>query len=237
MIINKWKRNCPECNRIIKYSTKYCFNTAVKKKTSCISCSLIGHIVSDATRKKISKKRIELKLGVGNNNPAKRNDVRKKISKALTGRKRNPFSQSWKENLSNAQKIWRKNHPEDRTGKNSPFYGRHHTEETKRKKRLIAIENINKRSGHPRPNYNPKSISILEEKAKELGITDLQHAENGGEFYIKDLGYWVDGYSKEKNIVIEYYEKRHKTRKDRDERRRLEITEKLKCNFIEIREY
>ncbi len=39
------------------------------------------------------------------------------------------------------------------------------------------------------PNYNPSSIPIIEAKAEELGITDLQHAENGGEFHIKELGY------------------------------------------------
>jgi len=32
---------------------------------------------------------------------------------------------------------------------------------------------------------------------------------NGGEHFIPELGYWVDGYDKNKNIVIEYYETRH----------------------------
>lgn len=88
------------------------------------------------------------------------------------------------------------------------------------------------------PNYNPKSIPILEQKAKELGITDLQHAENGGEFYIEELGYWVDGYSKEHNIVFEYDEKHHfnedGTYTDRDVRRQKEIENLLGCKFIRI---
>jgi len=84
------------------------------------------------------------------------------------------------------------------------------------------------------PSYNPSSIAIIETKAKELGITDLQHAENGGEFYIKELGYWVDGYSKEKNIVIEYDEKYHKNQVDRDIIRQNEIEAHLNCKFIRI---
>jgi hypothetical protein len=88
------------------------------------------------------------------------------------------------------------------------------------------------------PNYNKNSISILEAKAKKLGITDLQHAENGGEFYIKELGYFVDVYSKEKNIVIEYQEKHHNITywKKRDEKRKNLIMQLLGCKFIEIKE-
>ncbi len=88
------------------------------------------------------------------------------------------------------------------------------------------------------PNYNPSSIPIIEAKAEELGITDLQHAENGGEFHIKELGYWVDGYSEEKNIVIEYMELHHTRPRHlkRDARRKKEIIELLGCKFIEIKE-
>lgn len=85
------------------------------------------------------------------------------------------------------------------------------------------------------PGYNVNSIPIIEAKAEELGITDLLHAENGGEFHIKELGYWVDGYSKEKNIVIEYYEPFHDRQIDRDARRKQEIIDLLGCEFIEIK--
>ena len=90
------------------------------------------------------------------------------------------------------------------------------------------------------PNYNISSIAILEAKAIELGITDLMHAENGGEFHIKELGYWVDGYSPSKNIVFEYDEKGHFDQngllKKRDQIRQREIENYLNCIFIRIRE-
>ena len=57
------------------------------------------------------------------------------------------------------------------------------------------------------PMYNVKSISIIERYGKENSY-NFQHAENGGEVQV--IGYFVDGYDKERNVVIEYYEKHHK---------------------------
>jgi len=53
---------------------------------------------------------------------------------------------------------------------------------------------------------------------------------------IEELGYWVDGYDKENNIVYEYDEKRHKYKKDKDKQRQREIEEFLECEFIRIKE-
>lgn len=117
--------------------------------------------------------------------------------------------------------------------------GRKHSKESIRKMRISAIGNIENRAGQVYPAYNLNSIPIIEAKAKELGITDIQHAENGGEFHIKELGYWVDGYSKEKNIVIEYDEKHHfnvnGTLKEKDIRRQLEIEKFLNCEFVRVK--
>lgn len=119
-------------------------------------------------------------------------------------------------------------------------HGMVHSSETKKKMRHAAINNIESRSGQLMPAYNTDSIPIIEAKANEFGITDLQHAENGGEYYIKELGYWVDGYSKEKNIVIEYDEKHHfdidGNLKDKDKARQREIENYLGCEFIRIKE-
>ena len=116
-----------------------------------------------------------------------------------------------------------------------------YSSDTLRKMRLAAIERISiaKFNGNQMmPNYNISSISILEEIAKEMGITDLQHAENGGEFFIKELGYFVDGYSKEKNVILEYDEPHHfnsdGSLKESDVIRQKEIEEYLKCEFIRI---
>jgi hypothetical protein len=48
---------------------------------------------------------------------------------------------------------------------------------------------------------------------------------NGGEYYIKELGYWLDAYDKCKNIAVEYDEKWHNRIRDKDLRRQKEIIE------------
>ena len=85
------------------------------------------------------------------------------------------------------------------------------------------------------PNYNPYACEIIDEYGKKNGY-NFQHAMNGGEFTF--CGYWVDGYDKEKNVVIEYYEKAHNrdTMKKRDNMREKRIKNYLKCKFIIIKE-
>ena len=84
--------------------------------------------------------------------------------------------------------------------------GRHHTEESKQKIRQGTISYIlTVKSSRPR--YNKSAIPVLEQIAKEHGW-NIQHAENGGEFYT-GIGYFVDAYDKEKNIVVEYDEPHH----------------------------
>jgi hypothetical protein len=127
--------------------------------------------------------------------------------------------------------------PIDRAGKT----GTTMPDEVKLKCRTSTLKYLESLNGQLLPRYNKKSIPMLEQTAKQLGIADLQHAENGGEFHIKELGYWVDGYSKEKNIVIEYDEKHHfdadGNLKVHDVKRQVEIENYLKCKFIRINKY
>lgn len=123
-----------------------------------------------------------------------------------------------------------------RKGIKAGFFGKHHSEETKRKKRLKMIEYYKTKKNGMQPNYNKNSIKIIEQYGKEHGY-NFQHAENGGEFYIKELGYWVDGYDKDKNVVIEYYETHHKSKTDKDENRINEIKKFLNCQVIILKEW
>jgi|LWDU01.1.fsa_nt_gi hypothetical protein len=83
------------------------------------------------------------------------------------------------------------------------------------------------------PNYNPKSIPLIEEFGKKNGY-NFNHAENGGEVMIiskQGNAYYVDGYDKKNNVVVEYYEKSHKRQKKYDTIRQNEIIERLDCEF------
>lgn len=83
--------------------------------------------------------------------------------------------------------------------------------------------------------YNPDSITIIEEYGQKNGY-EFQHAENGGEVQI--FGYFVDGYDKEKNVVIEYDEKHHFDKhgrlKQKDCIRQQNIINEIGCKFIRI---
>jgi hypothetical protein len=223
---NEWTRVCPKCGELLYYVRRWAMVAANKKKSECKSCSVKGRLFSEEQKEKISKSKLGKKRGPHSDEHKKKlsdklkgrvfsEEHRKKISDKLKGR---VFSEEHRKNIGRASK------------------GRMHSNESKLKMRISTLLDIETKYGNVFPNYNPNSIPIIEKRAKELGITDLQHAENGGEYYIKELGYFVDGYSKEKNIVIEYDEKYHKRQTDKDKIRQMEITNYLNCEFIRITE-
>jgi len=108
-----------------------------------------------------------------------------------------------------------------------------------KKIRLKTIERIekNKLNGNQLyPNYNQKACEIFDKMMKNENVY-IQHAQNHGEYYIKELGYWVDGYDKENNIVYEFDEKYHEYQKEKDLIREQEIINLLECKFIRINPY
>lgn len=119
-------------------------------------------------------------------------------------------------------------------GRKPKIYER--TPEIRKKNRLAAIKRIKNQNGQIKPNFNSFACKIIDKYGKQNGY-NFQHALNGGEFHIKQLGYWVDGYDKDKNVVIEYYEKSHRSKSERDNIRKQEIIDFLGCNFIEIKEW
>lgn len=109
------------------------------------------------------------------------------------------------------------------------------SEETKHKLSMTAGKRLSRTLPGVSPRYNVKSIQFLDNLSKENGW-NLQHAENGGEFYT-GIGFWVDAYDKERNIVVEYDEKFHYSDvennilREKDLKRQKEIIEHLHCEF------
>jgi hypothetical protein len=118
------------------------------------------------------------------------------------------------------------------------FLGKTHTEETRKKQRLSTLKYLEDLKGQLAPRYNKSSIKLIEEFGLKEGYK-FMHAENGGEFFIKELGYFVDAYDPINNVVLEIDEKHHFTPtgqlKERDRVRQEEITKLLKCRFLRIR--
>jgi hypothetical protein len=128
----------------------------------------------------------------------------------------------------------------------NPNYGNHAplSDEHRRKVRLAHIKRIEeiRCGGHQlKPNFNISACQIIDEYGKQHGY-EFQHAMNGGEYFIKHLGYWVDGYDQKKNVVIDFYEDNHHhynkdgTMKIKDLRRIEEIKRHLGCQFIILEE-
>lgn len=163
--------------------------------------------------------------------------------------------------LEKTSKTWfKKGHKplnaEYRKGKTlSELYGNEKSKEilVKYKNRFVSQESIEKRRINSRkkmiemlqkinknfhPSYNPKACEYFNQLMKNTN-TFIQHAENGGEYFIKELGFWVDGYDSENNIVYEYDEKHHFTSNklnDKDINRQKLITEFLNCYFVRIKD-
>jgi len=105
----------------------------------------------------------------------------------------------------------------------------------KRLRRIKEIERDKLNGNQIIPSYNPKACKIFDEISEKNNI-HIQHAMNGGEYHIKELGYFVDGYDKENNVVYEYDEKYHKYQIEKDLIREEEIKNYLKCKIIRIKE-
>ena len=87
------------------------------------------------------------------------------------------------------------------------------------------------------PRYNLSACNIFDEINTTLGLNG-RHGTSGGEYFVSGLGYWLDFYDKESNIVIEYHEKHHRRKKiqRKDERREREVKRILNCRYFVIRE-
>ena len=180
---------------------------------------LIGHSISEETRKKI---------GDGNRGKKVSDDAKQKIRKYRLGK---TLSEESKKLVSdNNICYWKGKHlsEEHKQKISDANKGRIKSETEKEKLRICRLNCVT-------PNFNPKACQIIDEYGKTNGY-NFQHALNGGE--IRIIGYSLDGYDKDKNSAIEYYEKWHKkpNQVKKDECRKHKIMEALGCKFIELRE-
>lgn len=112
-------------------------------------------------------------------------------------------------------------------------------EETANKLRKTFIKKLKAIDKNFHPPYSKRGCEYFNKLMDETGIK-IHHAENGGEFHIEELGYWVDGYDKENNVVYEWDDKRHYVNdelSEKDKKRQMRIEKLLGCRFIRIREF
>ena len=114
--------------------------------------------------------------------------------------------------------------------------------ESKRKMRISRIIQINKSiasGGQIHPTYNKLACEYFKQ-FDEINNIQGQYATSGGEYYIKELGYWLDYFCLDKKLIIEWDEEAHYINgklKERDIIRQKEIENHFPdYTFIRIRE-
>lgn len=255
-------KNCPECDCLIFFSRKDSLKKSIDEDRLCRSCSKKGEKhpnfnkkLSEETLEKISK--TWFRKGDRPKNADERKNktyeeiygeekakiIKEKFSKRINSEESNNkrkiscknsgcglYNKGRIPSLETRLKI-------SKTTKNKPK-----TEEHKLKIRLSSLKYIKKTlelNGQKLvPKFNIKACEIFD-KISEKENTFIQHALNGGEFHIKELGYWVDGYDAQNNIVYEFDERHHfdifGNLKEKDLIREQIITKHLNCTFIRIK--
>lgn len=254
----KYFRVCKKCRNFMFYGLKT--DLIRRLEGNCMGCRdfsgekhpMFGRKHTLGSKDKIRVARIGKKLT---------QETKDKIRLKVSGEKHPMYGKHHTEDTK--KKISKANSGDNapcmgRVGKLHPFFGKRHTEDTKKK---ISLANSGKRMGESNPtrreevrdkirlshnkrreelyggqsspNFNVDACLYMEELNLKNGW-NLTHAMNGGEHYIKELGYWVDGYDKSRNIVVEFDEPRHyKNGKliEKDEFRHNKIISHLNCEF------
>lgn len=241
----EFSRKCPDCNELIFYKTKKSFDVGIVKNTFCRKCIFKGNrscrygVKLTEEQRKISS----VSWFKKGHRPLIADLHKDRTIEDIYGYDRaNVIRKKRSDGLLEAYKQ-----VERRDYKRECYYnrnmqdvniGRKHSEETKRKQRLRTIERLFSINGNYHPPYNEKACQYFDKLMMETD-SYIQHALNGGEYHILDLGYWVDGYDKDHNIVYEFDEKNHYRDGElleKDKFRQKEIEEFLKCKFIRIKE-
>ena len=114
----------------------------------------------------------------------------------------------------------------DRSGKNNPMFEKTHnldsrrkmskrqpkirklhSDETKRKMRISAIEYLKRTTGCS-PRYNKDACKFFDYINSIFNLNG-KHGENCGEYYVKELGYWLDYIDFDAKLIIENNERKH----------------------------
>jgi len=220
-----FKKNCPKCFKELYYKNKYNLEKSIKNNSLCDICEGVKKFRNLTDEEKLIRN--------------------KKLSEKLSGINHPQWGKSHTDE-------YKKHLKEINLGDNNPMYGKIGPNKGKkfsdsaRHKLRISVINRLKKMGilfgqKGANNFNPRACEYIDNLNKEKGW-NLQHALNGGE--IEVCGYFVDGYDKDRNIVIEYDEKYHRYQKEKDIKRMNEIKNHLQCKFLrydgyigELKEY
>lgn len=250
-ITNRWVRNCPKCGKEVTHTNRFLLKYSLEKP--CKDCSHRG-LKYNVKRKEFTKEELTRKCP-----KCEREFLYKNIRTKLKADRRNSICQccvgtvaiSFRKPFSNETKKKIGSHRKGKTykelgievdlkerGKKISLIkkGKKFSEQHKCSLRIARAEFIKNNGGGPA--FNIDACKYFDGLSKQNGW-NLQHALNGGEHYICELGYWVDAYDKDKNIVVEYDEPAHYRNNDviqHDYNRMKNIITHLHCRFFRYNE-
>jgi very-short-patch-repair endonuclease len=205
-----YHKNCPRCNKIIKFNTFSGFWKSKKYNRNCKSCST-SIINFNRTKEDKLKRNASIKSRALGRSPSSETRIKMSII-----RKGKSMPVGTGEKISKALK------------------GKPKSDDHKLKLRCAKIKDLQSKFGKQLgPNYNSTACKLFEDINKKFGLSG-KHAENGGEVMV--IGYWLDFYDPVINLAIEYDEVGHKYKKEKDMKRQKEIVNELGCKFIRINE-
>ena len=228
-----WKRKCPECKKDIIGNDKWYCEDAHRKRRLCKNCRIKGErnpnykIPVSEERKEKQRQALSLRptsewywYGKHLSDSHKQN-----ISISNSGKKRSPQHIDYMRHIARG---------------NSHRRGIPHDAESKRKMRIARALYAMRNAGTKIcPAFNETACEYFDWLNKWNGWSG-RYATNGGEHFLKDLGYWVDYYEPKENVVIEWDEYKHHYKdeklRDKDVIRMKQIKEALKCRFYRVNE-
>lgn len=234
-----WIKKCPKCKKDIFYRNKSCYIKSVYLSTTCRSCSNknIKHNVLNTKHRinGITKSRNCPNCGVElfykNTRQRHLAEKYKRLCKRCASINReNKLNKNIRVDFDIIdEKI--KYYKICKSCNEKIYYNRLSDRNQCKK---FGCRKCFKLNRFLRPNFNKNACKYFDELNKKEGW-NLRHALNEKEYYIKDLGYFLDAYDPQKNIVVEWYENHHFKRgklKDDDIKRMEEIKKYLQCRFI-----
>jgi hypothetical protein len=254
-------RNCPRCHKELGYTTKQKMKEQEKLGGVCYNCRAQirpNSMTGATTRKTISDKAIERwknyteeqraaavapLIHYANNQPEWTEQERLNVSgpkNHFYGKHHSDETKDLLRKVHTGTKITAEHRMKisqtlrDR-GVNVGNKNGAKRPEVRDKIRKSVIRYIQETHGHALPFYSPTACQYFDRISDERGWK-LRHAMNGGEVHLKEVGYFLDAYDSERNIVVEYDEPRHYYAdgrlKHKDIRRQAMIIEHLKCRFF-----
>lgn len=237
----KWIRICPKCKSNIFYNSLYNRNRSNKQNKECKSCCKSGLKNGRFGKGDLIKGKNHPMFGKQHSTQSKNKMSIKRKKYCLNNPDKNPSKLDWVNKIK-SEKLKGINNPMyGKCGNKNPMFGKtfKHSSDTIKNMRIRRINEIVDKHGFCFPNFNKKSIEYFKKLEKENGWDGKYATKNKGEYYIPELGYFVDYYEPTLNIVVEYDEPHHFINgklKEKDIIRMNEIKNHLHCQFLRYNE-